>query len=209
MPYRALTGEARFEQEVKKSRFLGIAARVSTPEEVEKELDRIRGEFPDATHHCWAYILGNPDAGPKMRFDDAGEPSGTAGRPILNVLARRKIGDALLVVVRYFGGVKLGAGGLVRAYSGTASRTLDEARTVTMTPRGPLLIRVPYPDEQAARHVLARLGIEVMSTDYASEVTLAVRATADESATIAREIGTATSGRARFEPPGGCGIVSA
>ncbi|MGH9390470.1 MAG: IMPACT family protein, partial [Vicinamibacteria bacterium] len=111
--YRAPRAPARFEQEIKRSRFVGIAAPVSTPEEVDKELETIRGEFPDATHHSWAYVLGNPDAGPRMRFDDAGEPAGTAGKPILNVLQRRKVGDALVVVVRYFGGVKLGAGGLV------------------------------------------------------------------------------------------------
>jgi len=179
---------------------VGIAAPVSTPEEVEKELEEIREEFPDATHHCWAYVLGNHDAGPRMRFDDAGEPAGTAGKPILNVLQRRKLGDALVVVVRYFGGVKLGAGGLVRAYSGTASRVLEQVELVTLTKHSPLLVWLDYSDEQTARRVLTRLGIEILSADYSGEVLLGVRATEEEHAAIVEEISAATRGRAKFGP---------
>jgi uncharacterized YigZ family protein len=180
---------------------VGFAAPVATIDDVEKELRRIRDEFPDATHHCWAYVLGNPDAGPRMRFDDAGEPAGTAGKPILTVLQRRKIGDALVVVVRWFGGIKLGAGGLVRAYSATASRVLEKADVAMRTPRAPLLLRLDYGDEQTARRVLARLEIEVISAEYADRTVLGVLATEDESAAIVKEISAATSGRAEFGPP--------
>jgi uncharacterized YigZ family protein len=180
---------------------VGIAAPVSTTDDVEKELRRIRDEFPDATHHCWAYVLGNPDAGPRMRFDDAGDPAGTAGKPILNVLQRRRIGDALVVVVRWFGGVKLGAGGLVRAYSATASRVLERADIVMVTKRSPFRVRLDYGDEQTARRVLTRLGIEVLSAEYAERTVLEVLATEDETAAIVREISAATSGRAEFGPP--------
>jgi len=180
---------------------VGIAAPVSAPDDVEKELREIHDEFPDATHHCWAYVLGNPDAGPRMRFDDAGEPAGTAGRPILNVLQRRKIGAALVVVVRWLGGVKLGAGGLVRAYSATASRVLELADVAMLTPRSPLFVRLDYGDEQTARRLLTRLGIEVLSAEYSVRTILGVLATEDESAAIVREISAATSGRAEFGPP--------
>jgi putative IMPACT (imprinted ancient) family translation regulator len=135
-----------------------------------------------------------------MRFDDAGEPGGTAGKPILNVLQRRKVGDALVVVVRYFGGVKLGAGGLARAYSGAASRVLEQAGLVILTQHSPLLVRLDYGDEQTARRVLTRLGIEILSADYPGEVVLGVRATEEESTAIVDEISAATSGRAKFEP---------
>ena len=135
-----------------------------------------------------------------MRFDDASEPAGTAGRPILNVLQRRKVGDALVVVVRYFGGVKLGAGGLVRAYSATASRVLEQVELVTLTPRSPLLVWLDYSDEQTARRVLTRLGIEILSADYSGEVLLGVRATEEEHAAIVEEISAATRGRAKFGP---------
>ena len=179
---------------------MGIAAPASTPGEVDEALEKVRGEFPDATHHCWAYVLGNPDAGPRMRFDDAGEPAGTAGKPILNVLQRRKLGDALVVVVRYFGGVKLGAGGLARAYSGTASRVLEQVELVTVAKRSPLLVRLDYGDEQTARRVLTRLRIEVLSAEYAEGVVLGIRATVDEMTAVVDEISAATSGRARFWP---------
>lgn len=200
MTYQSLRTEARFEQEVKKSRFIGIALPLETPEAVRQAIEKIRGEFPDATHHTWAYVLGNPGAAPRIRFDDAGEPAGTAGKPILNVLARRKLGDALVVVVRYFGGVKLGAGGLVRAYSSTASGALDASEIVSVTPRRPLLIRTDYADEPTARHVLSRLGIEIVSSDYGCEVVLEVRASREEGDALRKEISSATSGRARFGP---------
>jgi uncharacterized YigZ family protein len=175
-------------------------APVSTPEAVEEELEEIRREFPDATHHTWAYLLGDPDGSPRMRFDDDGEPSGTAGRPILNVLQRRKVSDALVVVVRYFGGVKLGAGGLVRAYSGTASRVLEEVELAPPTPRSPLLIRLDYGDEQNTRRILTRLGVSIVSADYAREVLLTIHASDGEKAGAIEEISDITSGRARFGP---------
>lgn len=200
MSFRAPRGPARFEQEIKKSRFIGIVVPMATPEEAEKELEKIRAEFPDATHHCWAYVLGNPDAGPRMRFDDAGEPAGTAGKPILNVLQRRKIGNALLVVVRYFGGVKLGAGGLARAYSATASRVLEQVEFSSVTPRSELFVRLDYGDEQNARRLLGRLGIEVQSAAYGDAVVLGLRASEEERALIVEEISGGTSGRAKFGP---------
>ncbi len=200
MPYRVPRHRARFEQEIEKSRFIGIVAPVSTAGDFENELEDLRVEFKDATHHCWAYVLGDPDGRPKMRFDDAGEPPGTAGRPILQVLQRRKVGDALVVVVRFFGGVKLGAGGLVRAYSGTASRVLDEVELSTLTPRVPLLVRLGYGDEQNVRRILARLGIEIVSADYSRGVVLTVRASPEESAVVRDEVSQMTRGRARFGP---------
>ncbi len=198
MPYRVPRHRARFEQEIDRSRFIGIVAPVSTADEAENELRELRVEFRDATHLCWAYVLGDPDSGPKMRFDDAREPTGTAGRPILNVLQRRKIGDALLVVVRYFGGTKLGAGGLVRAYSGTASRVLDQVELSPRIPRVPLPVRLDYSDEQSARRILDRLGIEIVSADYARGVVLTISASPEESAAVVEEISEMTSGRARF-----------
>jgi uncharacterized YigZ family protein len=198
MSFRAPRGPARFEQEIKKSRFIGIVVPMATPEEAEEELEKIRAEFPDATHHCWAYVLGDPGAGPKMRYEDAGEPAGTAGRPILNVLQRREVGDALVVVVRYFGGVKLGAGGLARAYSATASRVLEQAELETVARRSELFVRLDYGDEQNARRLLGRLGIEVRSAAYGEAVVLGVRATEEESALIVDQISAGTGGRAKF-----------
>lgn len=132
-------------------------------------------------------------------FDDAGEPAGTAGRPILGVLLSRRVGDALVSVVRYFGGVKLGAGGLVRAYSATASHALDAAGLSAAVPRVEIAIRLDFADEQAARHVLARHGAELISISYTDSVILGVRIEKSAAALLTRDIAELTSGRARVE----------
>lgn len=107
--------------EIKKSKFIGLYFPVKSQDEVVEILNNLKKEHKKATHICYAYRLTNPFS--EKAFDD-GEPSGTAGKPILNVLQKQDKKDSLLVVIRYFGGIKLGAGGLVRAYSKTASETL-------------------------------------------------------------------------------------
>jgi uncharacterized YigZ family protein len=200
MAFHAPRSRARFQQEIKKSRFIGIVAPVSSLEEADRELQQARLEFPDATHYCWAYVLGNPESGAAMRFDDAGEPAGTAGKPILNVLQRRKVGNAIVIVVRFFGGIKLGAGGLVRAYSGTASRVLEEVELVPVTPRSAVRLHIDFGDEPAVRRLLARLGIEIQSADYTSgEVVLRASASEEERALLLEQIAAITAGRARIE----------
>ena len=91
MGYSVPAREARFAQEIKRSRFIGVAIRVSSSEDATEALAALKKEFPDATHHCWAYVLGNPESSSHMRADDDGEPSGTAGRPILNVLQHKDV----------------------------------------------------------------------------------------------------------------------
>ena len=107
--------------EIKKSKFIGLYFPVKSQDEVMEILNNLKKEHKKATHICYAYRLTSPFS--EKAFDD-GEPSGTAGKPILNVLQKQDKKDSLLVVIRYFGGIKLGAGGLVRAYSKTASETL-------------------------------------------------------------------------------------
>lgn len=107
--------------EIKKSKFIGLYFSVKSQDEVVEILNNLKKEHKKATHICYAYRLTSPFS--EKAFDD-GEPSGTAGKPILNVLQKQDKKDSLLVVIRYFGGIKLGAGGLVRAYSKTASETL-------------------------------------------------------------------------------------
>jgi uncharacterized YigZ family protein len=113
---------AEYDQVIDGSRFLGFVWAVADLHEVQQLLAGVRALHPEATHHCWAYRLGQV-----QRFSDDGEPGGTAGRPMLEVLLRRELDMVLAVVVRYYGGRKLGAGGLVRAYSGTVAKTLDRA----------------------------------------------------------------------------------
>ena len=199
MAYRAPMATARFEHEIKKSRFIGIATPASTDEDVSNALAELRMEFPDATHHAWAYVLGNPIAAPRMRADDDGEPAGTAGKPILHVLTHRGVGDVLVVVVRYFGGMKLGAGGLRRAYSKTASGVLDEVALKTVRPRVKISLHLDFGDEAAARRLLLERGIEILSVDYGDSAQLVIGLPEDEVASFTREVSERTSGRARIE----------
>ncbi len=114
-----LAKEAIFREEIKKSRFIVKAINVSTPAEALGFLEKAKEQ---ATHNCWAYRIGQ-----QYRFSDDGEPAGTAGKPILNAIERQDVDHVMVVVVRYFGGIKLGAGGLIRAYGGCATKCLQKA----------------------------------------------------------------------------------
>jgi len=106
---------------IKKSKFYGVSFEVESEEEVHKIFSELKKEFKKYTHLCYAYKIG-----PKAKYSDDGEPSGTAGRPIFNIIEKKNLDNILICVIRYFGGVKLGAGGLLRAYSGTASVLFDK-----------------------------------------------------------------------------------
>lgn len=108
---------------INKSRFIGILLPVDNIEDINNILNNIKNEYKDATHYCYAYIIDNT-----KRFNDDGEPGGTAGMPILNVIEQNNLNHVLIVVVRYFGGIKLGAGGLVRAYSKISSECIKQAK---------------------------------------------------------------------------------
>ncbi len=122
--YRTLAARAEVRQKVERSEFFGIAFRVSSDDEFFAELAAIKKRWFDATHHCWAFRLFTDG---RARSSDAGEPSGTAGKPILGAIESADLFDAAVVVVRWFGGVKLGTGGLARAYRDTAAETLRRA----------------------------------------------------------------------------------
>ena len=115
--------ENRVMIEIKKSKFIACLFPVTTEKEVNKYVEKVKADYPGATHYCYAYIIGN-----KQKCSDDHEPHGTAGAPILNVLIKRKLNCVLCVVVRYFGGIKLGAGGLVRAYSSSVARAIANAQ---------------------------------------------------------------------------------
>lgn len=134
-----LTAPHTLERDIKKSRFLASAMPVSTVQEAEDFIARIAAAGPDATHHCWAWQIG-----PHCRCHDAGEPSGTAGRPILQVVVAQKLDRVAIVVSRWFGGIKLGAGGLVRAYAGTAAECLREAPKEELIERIRLTFHCPF-----------------------------------------------------------------
>ncbi|WP_029479353.1 IMPACT family protein [Deinococcus frigens] len=148
-PFTTLAGEHRHSAVVENSEFLAFAARADTPPEALAYLETVRERYPDATHHCWAYQIGT-----EYRFNDDGEPSGTAGAPLLRAIGGQELDHVMAVVVRYHGGVKLGTGGLVRAYGGTAAQCLRTAPRLEVRPRQRLRVRVPFPHLSALYHLL-------------------------------------------------------
>jgi len=160
---------------VRDSRFVGIGVPVNTEEEALRELSVIRGEYPDATHCCYAYRIGLGDAAAE-KSHDAGEPAGSAGAPILSVIKGRGLGNLLVAVIRYFGGTKLGVGGLARAYRDTAKAALQAGIVEEKEVKRRLRVSIPLPLVGEARSQLARLGGEVLDEVYgeAAELSLVV-----------------------------------
>lgn len=170
--YRTIAESARTEQSVEGSRFLAEAIPVADRREVTTRIETIREREHKATHHCTAYRLGRE--GEDFRYDDDGEPSGTAGPPILRQIEARELTNTLVVVTRYFGGTELGTGGLVRAYGDVASAALDRAPVVERVARTPIRIRFDYDDTSPAEQVLRQFDAEVTESTYTDVTTLTV-----------------------------------
>ncbi|GIV61879.1 MAG: hypothetical protein KatS3mg044_0745 [Rhodothermaceae bacterium] len=173
--YRVLRRPARAEIKVKGSRFIAEAFPVETEAEATEALASVRRREHAATHHCSAYRVGRDGA--LFRFDDDGEPSGTAGQPILRQIDARGLTNTLVVVTRYFGGTKLGTGGLIRAYGDAASEVLDAAGVEERVRRSTVYLRFAYPDTSPAMHVIGRYDAQVVRHHYgeATELWVAVR----------------------------------
>ena len=174
MSYQTLTATIELTHEVKRSKFIAYAASAQDRKQALEILNQRRTRYQDARHHCWAYLIGSPSHAMSMAMSDDGEPSGTAGKPILNVLQHNSIGNIMLVVTRYFGGTKLGAGGLVRAYSSSAQRIIDNAKTEIFIEKARCKLICNFEQEQFLRHLLSRLNGTVEDAIYGIEVTLIV-----------------------------------
>lgn len=168
--YPVPAGYLERETDVKKSRFIARVAPVGSRDEVKEWLDKAHKEHPDARHICWAYQIGRPGSAAEAAMNDDGEPSGTAGKPILNVIQHKDMGDVLVMVIRYFGGIKLGAGGLVRAYAGAAESVLSAVDRVVQQPVVDALVTLSFADEQPLRHWCQVHGATVDSVDYGASV---------------------------------------
>ena len=168
--YLTPAGEGSSEYVEKKSRFLGQLFPVSSEEEAKARLEAVKKERYDARHHCWCYIL----RGGQKRYSDDGEPQGTAGQPMLNLLEREGVEDVFCVVTRYFGGTLLGTGGLVRAYSTAAKEALCDAGVNEMRQWASLRVQTPYNLYDRVRLEAEKLGAVFENTDYGAEITLSL-----------------------------------
>ena len=191
--YKTLLKAASDEVVINKSRFIGHAAPVKTAEEALTFLDSIRAKHKDATHNCYAYIIGQ-NAG-IMRYSDDGEPGGTAGMPIIEVMKARGVVDCAVVVTRYFGGILLGAGGLVRAYSHTCALALNAAQVCQMHPTETWMFEVAYPLWDKVQHTLKSLPARLESTEFTTAVTFELSVKAADSERVRAELTRVTDGR--------------
>lgn len=173
--YATPADSVEIEYEIKKSRFIARASAAADRQQAMALLADMRAAYPDARHHCWAYLLGNPESAASAAMGDDGEPSGTAGKPILNVLQHKGVGDVMVVVARYFGGIKLGAGGLVRAYSSAAQQAMEVLPTQQAIAMAEQLLSADFATEQSIRHWLSQQQGEVLAIEYGEQITMRVQ----------------------------------
>ena len=172
MEYVTLSKEASVSFFEKKSEFIGHACPVKTEEEAMAFINKIRKKYGDATHNCYAYMLANGSA----RYSDDGEPQGTAGVPILSVIQKGGFTDAVIVVTRYFGGILLGAGGLVRAYSASARDAVAAARIVAYDFVTEFSVTCSYSDYQKLLPIISQCSVTEDGSDFTDTVTLRLAA---------------------------------
>ncbi len=193
--YLVPAGTVRVEQEVKRSRFIAQLGRAADRSAAMDFLHAARNADRAANHHCWAFIAGNPAKSDVLGMSDDGEPAGTAGRPILSALQYSGLGEIVAVVSRYFGGTKLGTGGLVRAYSSTVQQALSELAKEPFVERIDNLISLPFALEDPVRRLLADLQLNVSAADYSQEVTLTVSIPDEQIAELEQRLSDCCQGR--------------
>lgn len=183
---------ASFEDTIKKSRFLCHAACVTSQTE---SLDFYESVIdPQATHNCWAWRINF-----QVRSSDDGEPSGTAGRPMLNVIERRELDNVMVVVTRYFGGIKLGVGGLVRAYSGTTAKCLDRAGIIELFPMSEYMIKAGFEWTSCVYGLLEQFSAEKLEESYASDgLILKIRCREADHGKLATSLRNASRGQVKI-----------
>lgn len=190
---RIPAGPARSEITVSKSRFIATAAPVFTVAQARAFIRRIRAEFPDATHNVPAYLIGH-GASLIAHCHDDGEPSGTAGRPMLSILQGSGLGDIGAVVTRYFGGVKLGTGGLVRAYSDSLRSVLERLPLAEKRAIHRIVAVCPYPLLASARQVLKRLRPLSLEEEFGAQVTFRLDMPVEQLEWLRQELANISSG---------------
>jgi uncharacterized YigZ family protein len=189
------------ESSVKRSRFIATAARAVDPDAAHALVDRVRAEMPDATHHCWAFVAGAPGSTAQIGMSDDGEPHGTAGRPMLNALLHGGIGEIVVVCTRYFGGVKLGTGGLSRAYADAVKLALASLPTVEKVERVRVSVTVGYPEIDALRRLLAERSVVVEGEEYGAEVRYRLAVPAPDLEAFRETVAELSQGRAVIDGP--------
>lgn len=196
--YITVSGTSREEIVISKSRFIGYASPCLQESDALAFLQHIREEHRSATHHCYAYIIGENRG--IMRYSDDGEPGGTAGMPILDVLRTKEVVNCCIVVVRYFGGVLLGTGGLVRAYTQSAQVCLEKAGLAVMELTSVQVCELPYSCWDRFRYAAERLPVRIDNIQFGSAITFELSFRSCESSTVLPRIMDAADRKLKMTP---------
>lgn len=191
----------RSEQVIKKSRFITSVAHTPSPEEAKKFILRIKEEFPDARHNCWAYCAGAAGSSAQIGASDDGEPHGTAGRPMLTVLLHSEVGEISVVVTRYFGGILLGTGGLVKAYQSSVKQALEQLPTCKKVLLTPVQITIEHRFVSSLLRILPSLGASLAKQEYGMDVLLTVNVPLSSIDILEDRVKDITSGSYLLETP--------
>ena len=190
----------RVEEVIRKSRFITSATHAPDSRVAQAFVARIREEFPDATHHCWAFVAGPPESTASVGMSDDGEPHGTAGRPMLTALLHGGVGEIVAVCTRYFGGTKLGTGGLSRAYAGAVKLLLESLPTKERVHRIELQILADYGSVDALRRFFDEAEAVIEYETYGEQVDFRVAVPRESLDTFAEAVAGITRGRGAVRP---------
>ena len=185
------------EIEEKKSRFIAHIFSVENEDEAEQYINAVRKKYWDARHNCYAYIIG--DNGQVQRFSDDGEPQGTAGKPILDIISTSCLTNCLIVVTRYFGGGLLGTGGLIRAYQAASKAGLEIAETAVVSSGITAVIVTDYNVYGKLQYICNDIGVDIMDTDFGADVTIKLAAAEEKAGILEKRITDAFSGNVVME----------
>ncbi len=172
--YKIPAEPAVYELVEKRSRFITYCEHIRDEQEFKEFLNRLKAKYPDARHYCYGFRLG-PILSAHRGFSDDGEPSGTAGVPILNVIDHSEYSDLAIIVVRYFGGTKLGTGGLARAYSQASKTILESMEWITFEMQQEIELSCQFHQEHQVRYLISKLNGEILNIEYEQDVKLKVK----------------------------------
>lgn len=185
----------RSETEVLRSRFITSVAMTASPEQALAFVARIKQEFPDANHNCWAYLIGPPGSSDKLGLSDDGEPHGAAGKPMLTVIQHANIGDIAVVVSRYFGGVKLGKGGMVKAYTQAVQVALEQLRVCEKIDWRELQANFDYCHLSSIKRLLPDFEAEIIERQFADQICLKLKLPAEQETKLRDHLTNLTAGK--------------
>lgn len=196
------TSASEIDLEIKRSHFLGLAARTTSEAQAREFIASRRALYPDARHHCSAFIIANPGATPTERSNDDGEPSGTAGKPMLEVVRGSQIFDVTVVVTRYFGGTLLGTGGLVRAYSQATTQALEQLSLCRRSQQYLWQLRAPVGEAGRIEAELRAGGANIVQTRWESQATIELASAVANPTELAALVANVTRGQGQLEAAG-------